>query len=124
MTVSAKNCRQAFPSSDATDNETEAAMEYEPGDHAPNLRQIAAAWVICLGVAGVALAVTSGRPEMAPLATAQTVHAAQAQTPDPCPLAGVRNPTYAQCSSDQSHRLAALANGAHAPVSPPVNSCS
>jgi hypothetical protein len=98
-------------------------MEYEPGDHTPNPRQVAAAWVICLAIAGVALAATSGRPGIAPSATAETVHAAQAQTPDPCPLTGVRNPAYALCPSDRSHRLAVLAKGARAPVSP-VNSCS
>jgi hypothetical protein len=98
-------------------------MDYEPGDHTPNPRQVAAAWVMCLGIAGAALAVTSGRSEVAPSATAETVHAAQALTADPCPLAGVRNPAYAQCSSDRSHRLAALAKSIHAQVSP-VNSCS
>jgi hypothetical protein len=97
-------------------------MEYEPGDHTLNSRQIAAAWVICAGIAGAALAMTSERPTVAPPATAETIHTAQA--PDPCPLAGVRNPAYALCPSDRPTRLSALNKGNRAPISQPASTCS
>jgi len=99
-------------------------MEYEPGDHVPNRKHVAAAWIICLGIVGPALLMTAVRPSIAPPATAAQQAQIQAPAHDPCPLAGVRNPSYTLCRSGPSERLANLAKGSRAPVSIPVNSCS
>jgi hypothetical protein len=99
-------------------------MEYEPGDHTPNRKHVAAAWIICLSIVGPALLMTATRPSIAPAATAAQQAHAQAPAHDPCPLAGVRNPSYTLCRSGPSDRLANLAKGTHAPVSSSVDSCS
>jgi hypothetical protein len=101
-------------------------MEYEPGDHIPNRRHVAAAWIICLGIIGPALVMTAARPTLAPpVNAAQAAHAgAQASAPNPCPLAGVRNPAYTLCRSGPPDHVTTLAKGANAPISVPANSCS
>jgi hypothetical protein len=99
-------------------------MEYEPGDHIPNRRHVAAAWIICLGIVGPALLMTAARPAVAPAATAAQQAHAQVPVSNPCPLAGVRNPSYTLCRSGPSERLSVVAKGAHTPASIPVNACS
>ena len=99
-------------------------MEYEPGDHIPNRKHVAAAWIICLGIVGPALLMTATRPAITPPATAAQETHAQAPASNPCPLAGVRSPSYALCRSGPSERLSALAKGTRTSVPVPVNACS
>jgi hypothetical protein len=66
-------------------------MSYDPFEHRPSVRQIVAGWLICLGIAGLALALTAGREAPAAAESEQPV-AARAGGPGRDPMAGVRNP--------------------------------
>jgi hypothetical protein len=66
-------------------------MSYDPIEHRPSARQIVAAWLICLGIAGLALAFTAGREAPAAAESEQPV-AARAGDPGWYPMAGVRIP--------------------------------
>jgi hypothetical protein len=96
-------------------------MSYDPQDHIPSARQIIAAWVVCLGIAGLALGMTAGRQEFVPEAAADPVHVAGA--PDPCPMAGVRIPTLAVCQADQAGRATSLAHRDRGAMSLPASKC-
>ncbi|HTW50857.1 MAG TPA: hypothetical protein VME45_03070 [Stellaceae bacterium] len=64
-------------------------MSYDPFERRPTAREIVAAWVICLGIAGLGLALTVGRE--AP-ATATAARALRGTAHDPEGMAGVRLP--------------------------------
>ena len=66
-------------------------ISYDPFEHRPSAREIVAGWLICLGIAGLALAFTAGREAPAAAASAQPV-AARAGDPGRYPMAGVRIP--------------------------------
>ena len=66
-------------------------MGYDPFEHRPAARDIAAAWVICLGIAGLGLALTVGRDALTAAASARPAHT-RAGDPSGCPMAGVRIP--------------------------------
>src|SRR6202041_3673064 len=66
-------------------------MSYDPADYRPTARGTVAAWVICLGIAGLGLALVTGRGRLTPAACAQPVHGV-ASAADRCPMAGVRIP--------------------------------
>jgi len=64
-------------------------MSYDPFERRPTAREIVAAWVICLGIAGLGLALTVGREAPAAATTAQALPGA---AHDPDGMAGVRLP--------------------------------
>jgi hypothetical protein len=51
-------------------------MSYDPFEHRPSPREIVAAWIICLGIAGLGVGLTAGHE--APAAAPQPMPAAQA----------------------------------------------
>jgi hypothetical protein len=66
-------------------------MSYDPFEHRPSAGQIVAAWLICLGIAGLALAFTAEREAPAAAVSGQPV-AVRAGDPGRYPMAGVRIP--------------------------------
>jgi hypothetical protein len=96
-------------------------MSYDPQDHTPSTKQVVAAWVICLGIIGLALATTSGRHEVVPAAIADATNAAV--TADPAPLAGVHIPEFAICKAEPAQRSSALESQKRGPMSASENQC-
>ena len=66
-------------------------MSYDPFEHRPSAREIVAAWIICLGIAGLGLAFTVGREAPADAASVQSAPATMGDS-DRYPMAGVRLP--------------------------------
>jgi hypothetical protein len=66
-------------------------MGYDPFERRPAARDIVAAWVICLGIACLGLALTAGREALTTVASPQPAHT-MAGEPSCCPMAGVRIP--------------------------------
>jgi hypothetical protein len=71
-------------------------MSYNPNDHTVTARQILAGWVVCLGIIGLALALTGGRQAIS-VANADDPPYARAAA-ERCPLSGVRLPSFAACA--------------------------
>jgi hypothetical protein len=99
----------------------ERAMSYDPKDHTITGKQAAAAWVICLGIIGLALGVTA---KHGPAPEAEAAHAPQmAAATYPPPLSGVHIPRYAQCCSKEGPRPLDLAAARPGVVPPPLATC-
>jgi hypothetical protein len=96
-------------------------MSYDPKDHAITGKQAAAAWVICLGIAGLALgmATRQGPPSEAAAAATPQVAAVVAEPP----LSGVHIPRYAQCCSKEGHRPVSLAEARPGTLPSPIATC-
>ena len=77
-------------------------MAYDPKEHAIAGRQVAAGWIVCLVVVGLALGLTAKREPVSQAALAATRPITTASTPDP--LSGAHIPRFIQCRSrlDQS----------------------
>jgi hypothetical protein len=88
-------------------------MSYNPNDHTMTARQVLAGWIVCLGIIGLALAVTSGRQAI-PVANADDPQYAGAAA-ERCPLSGVRLPSFAACATSEAGRTK-LAQGHMSPL--------
>jgi hypothetical protein len=75
-------------------------MSYNPDDHTMTARQVLAGWIVCLGIIGLALAVTGGRQAI-PVANADDPQYAGAAAKC-CPLSGVRLPYFAACAASEA----------------------
>jgi hypothetical protein len=64
-----------------------------PQDHTPSMKQVVAAWAICLGVVGSALGLTIMHQDGVPDAVADSTNAGV--TANPRPLGGVHIPEFA-----------------------------
>ena len=69
-------------------------MCYDPFEHRPTSREIIAAWVVCLGIVGLGLALTLGHGA-----------AQSAAAPNPSTMAGVRLPGVRPAAADPSPLL-------------------
>ena len=96
-------------------------MSYDPKDHAITGKQAAAAWVICLGIVGLALGVTARHGPAPAVAAASTPQIAAATAPSP--LTGVHIPRYAQCCAKEGPRPLGLAEARSGVVPPPIETC-
>jgi hypothetical protein len=83
--------RRPLPTHVLSRDPTGGVMGYDPFEHRPAARDIVAAWVICLGIAGLGLALTVGREVLSANASAQPAHT-MAGGLVRCPMAGVRIP--------------------------------
>jgi hypothetical protein len=93
-------------------------MSYNPNDHTMTARQVLAGWIVCLGIIGLALAVTGGRQAISVANADDAQYAGTAAAR--CPLSGVRLPSFAACAAAEAGPTK-LAQG-H--VSPPAEHCS
>ena len=96
-------------------------MSYDPRDRIPSARQVVAAWVICLGIAGLALGMTVGRRDTATAAAADRTHVAKAAAP--YPMTSLRIPRFVVCRADPPPP-APSASAKRGPVSVPIDNCS
>jgi len=74
-------------------------MNYDPLDHLPTTRQLIAAWIVCLGIAGL-LGVTGRGWGVATAAATDPTEVATA--PARCPMAGVRLPEFVPLPVDHA----------------------
>jgi hypothetical protein len=96
-------------------------MSYDPHDHRPSTKHVAAAWIICLGIVGLALGLTTGHRDVVPDAVADPMHATA--TEDLHSLAGVHIPEFAVCRTDEAQSSSAIAPRNRGPMSAPVGQC-
>jgi hypothetical protein len=97
-------------------------MHYDPKDHIPSAKAVAAAWIICVGVAGLALGMTAAQRDFVRPAVATP--ASVAKVPKPDPLTGVRIPEPAMCRADPTYRTRLPQQQIQGPMSVPVDQCS
>jgi hypothetical protein len=86
-------------------------MSYDPNDHVTSAKAVIAGWAVCLCVAGAALSVTAGRPDVVPETVAAPVGLARQSAP--CPMAGARLPAFAECRSDKNMQPTQVAARIH-----------
>jgi len=84
-------------------------MSYDPEDHVVTAKQALAGWIICVGIVGLALAVTEGRQAIPAATAGDQVHAA-AMT-GRCALSGIRLPGSGVCTAKREDAVK-LAQGA------------
>jgi hypothetical protein len=92
-------------------------MSYDPRDHAVTARQTLAGWIICIGIVGLAFAVTEGRQAIS-VASANDPIQAEAIT-GPCTMSGIHLPSFAACVAKPEGTVK-LAQG---PMSLPAGHC-
>jgi len=92
-------------------------MSYDPNDHAITARQILAGWIVCLGIVGLAVAVTAERH---PLSATSAIdpHRTAAAT-ERCSMNGIRLPSFAACAAGRDRTV----NIARGPMSVPAEPC-
>ena len=93
-------------------------MSYHPQDHDPTARQVAAAWVVCLGIVGLALGMTAAHQG---IATADPELVAGAL--DRCSTIRARIPRFAQCRTVAADASIGLAPAQRAAIVPPLDHC-
>ena len=92
-------------------------MSYDPKDHAVTGKQALAGWIVCVGIAGLALAFTGEHPAI-PAASAGDPAQAEAIM-GRCAMSGVRLPAYAACIAERGSNVK-LAQGS---MSVPAGHC-
>jgi len=97
-------------------------MDYDPRDHIPTLRRLLAAWVLCLGIGGLAIGLSAIR-----FAPSRIVAAGSSVTGPPADLpamTGARIPRFAAyCPKPPPHSIA-VAPSPQGPMSLPIDRCS
>ena len=96
-------------------------MSYDPEDHAPTARQVAAAWGVCLGIVLLALGMTAKHPDLSTAADAAPELIAGA--PDRCPMSRVRIPRFAQCAGAQADASLGFVPANRAAIALPIEHC-
>jgi hypothetical protein len=99
------------------------AMDYDPRDHMPTARQVLAAWVLCLGMIGLAVGLTAMRHDLTSTAAAADPIAV-APLADPSAMDGLRIPRFALCPPDPTRRSVAVAQRRQGSMSLPIDHCS
>jgi hypothetical protein len=74
-------------------------MSYDPQDHAVTARQTLAGWIICIGIVGLAFAVTEGHHAMPTVIANDPIQAEAIM--GRCMMSGVRLPSSAVCIAER-----------------------
>src|SRR5436309_8999358 len=96
-------------------------MSYHPEDHAPTARQVAAAWVVCLGVVALALGMTAAHQGISTASAVDLDRVAGAL--DHCSTSRVRIPRFAQCGTVAADASSGLAPAKRAAITLPIDHC-
>src|SRR5271163_2164119 len=98
-------------------------MSYNPQDHTPSMKQVVAAWAICLGIASLALGLTLMHQDVVPDAVADSTNARVAAYPGPGPLTDVHIPEFAICQMDPGQRSSVDERQPRGPMAAPATHC-